>query len=135
LCFQYLGIPELDHRLETPSMRAFVDTPMWNRPLAERSWSAYLGEGRGEVSPYASPAVADDLTGLPPAYISVMEFDPLRDEGIHYALSLLEAGVQVELHAFPGTFHGSRNLPAAVTSRDVDEMLVVLERALRAPAG
>ena len=38
LCFQFLGIPELDDRLETTSMRAFVDTPMWHRPNAERSW-------------------------------------------------------------------------------------------------
>ena len=32
LCFQFLGIPELDDRLETPSMRRFTDTPVWNRP-------------------------------------------------------------------------------------------------------
>ena len=32
VCFQFLGIPELDHRLETTSMRTFVDTPLWNRP-------------------------------------------------------------------------------------------------------
>ena len=32
VCFQFLGIPELDHRLTTTSMRTFVDTPMWHRP-------------------------------------------------------------------------------------------------------
>ena len=52
LCFQFLGIPELDHRLETASMRAFVDTPIWTRPAAELSWSRYLGDDPGEVSPY-----------------------------------------------------------------------------------
>jgi acetyl esterase len=54
IAFQYLGIPELDDRLATPSMREFTDTPMWNRPGAERNWDAYLGEGiRGtrDVSP------------------------------------------------------------------------------------
>jgi len=36
LCFQMLGIPELDDRLETPSMKRFTDTPLWNRPNAVR---------------------------------------------------------------------------------------------------
>jgi acetyl esterase len=85
LCFQCLAIPELDDRLDTPSMQAFVDTPLWNRPLAEASWRHYLGDDRSDVSPYAAPARATDLSGLPPAYVSTMEFDPLRDEGIAYA--------------------------------------------------
>jgi len=126
IAFQYLGIPELDHRLETWSMRTFVDTPMWSRPAAERSWDDYLGGDHDDVSPYASPAIATDLSGLPPAYISTMEFDPLRDEGILYALALMQAGVSVELHAFPGTFHGCRAFPTAVTKRDADEMIAVM---------
>jgi acetyl esterase/lipase len=130
ICFQYLGIPELDHRLETWSMRTFVDTPMWSRPAAERSWDAYLAGNHTDVSPYASPAIAKDLSALPPAYVSTMEFDPLRDEGILYALALLQSGVRVELHQFPGTFHGCRSFPAEVTKRDADEMVVVLKNAL-----
>ncbi len=132
LCFQFLMIPELDHRLDTPSMRAFVDTPLWNRHAAEQSWRWYLGpDHTGDVSPYASPSVASDLSGLPPAYISAMEFDPLRDEAIHYALRLLEAGISVELHTFPGTFHGSSLVTgAAVSKREAAERLVVWRRAL-----
>src|SRR6516165_2294694 len=109
ICFQFLGIPELDDRLETPSMRRFIDTPMWSRPAAEKSWEWYLGDawGTNDVSPYAAPARATDLSGLPPAYVSVMEFDPLRDEGLDYAVRMIRAGVPVELHHFPGTFHGS----------------------------
>jgi acetyl esterase/lipase len=118
LCFQVLEIPELDDRLETPSMRQFTDTPLWNRPNAVWSWKHYLGpDHEGEVSPYAAPARATDLAGLPPAYISTMEFDPLRDEGIVYAMRLLEAGVSVELHSFPGTFHGSALVADADVSR------------------
>ena len=82
VCFQFLGIPELDHRLETTSMRTFVDTPMWHRASAIKSWEMYLGpDHKGDVSPYASPSLATDLRGLPPAYVTTMEFDPLRDEG------------------------------------------------------
>ena len=131
VCFQFLGIPELDHRLETTSMRTFVDTPMWHRPNAEKSWRYYLGPDAGEVSPYASPAIATDLTGLPPAYVTTMEFDPLRDEGIIYALRMMEAGVSVELHSFPGTFHGSAAVAtAAVSRRAHHELLVALRRGL-----
>lgn len=132
LCFQLLGIPELDHRLETASMQAFVDTPLWNRPNAIMSWRAYLGNDPGEVSAYASPSIAKDLAGLPPAYVSTMEFDPLRDEGIEYALRLLEAGVQVELHQYPGTFHGSSLVAGAAVSRRASaEMMDALARGLR----
>jgi acetyl esterase/lipase len=133
LCFQMLHIPELDDRLETPSMRTFVDSPLWNRPLAQLSWEAYLGAGadRGDVSPYAAPARATDLSGLPPAYISTAENDPLRDEGILYGLGLLQAGVSVELHQFPGTFHGSALVAsAAITQRAQRESAVALRRAL-----
>jgi acetyl esterase len=133
LCFQFLGIPELDDRLDTGSMQQFVDTPVWNRPNAVLSWKYYLGDNwNGEVSPYAAPARATDLSGLPAAYISTMEFDPLRDEGIQYAVRLLEAGVTVELHQFPGTFHGSgMATTAAVSRRAAAEMLEVLRRGLR----
>ncbi|MFE0019647.1 alpha/beta hydrolase [Amycolatopsis sp. NPDC059021] len=134
IAFQFLGIPELDDRLETPSMRAFVDTPLWNRPRAELSWDHYLGAGvRGteNVPVHAAPARATDLTGLPPAYISTMQFDPLRDEGIAYAQALLAAGVTVELHLFPGTFHGSAIVEhAKISKREAAERLAVLARVL-----
>jgi acetyl esterase/lipase len=134
IAFQYLGIPELDDRLTTPSMTAFTDTPVWNRPNAVVSWNAYLGEGvpgTDGVSPYAAPARATDLAGLPPAYVSVMHFDPLRDEGIAYALAMLAAGVTVELHLFPGTFHGSTLAQhAAISRREITEGMAVLRQAL-----
>jgi acetyl esterase/lipase len=136
LCFQLLDIPELDDRLDTPSMRAFTDTPLWNRPNAVWSWRHYLGAGHtGEVSPYAAPARMQDLSKLPPAYVSAMEFDPLRDEGIDYALRMLQAGVPVELHSFPGTFHGSALIAGAeVSQRAAAESLAALGRALRRTA-
>jgi acetyl esterase/lipase len=133
VCFQMLHIPELDDRLETTSMTTFVDSPIWNRPLAVLSWQAYLGvlSGSDEVPIYAAPARATDLSGLPPAYISTAESDPLRDEGILYALGLLQAGVSVELHQFPGTFHGSALVTTAAISRRAQaESVVVLRRAL-----
>lgn len=134
---QFLGIPELDDRLQTPSMTQFVDTPMWNRPNAELSWKYYLGEqyvpGSEAVPIEAAPARAsvDDVRGLPPAFITAMEFDPLRDEAIHYSLKLLEAGVAVELHVYPGTFHGSSLFADAdVSKRQQEHVISALTRAL-----
>lgn len=137
LCFQFLGFPELDDRLETPSMRAFTDTPMFNRLDAEFSWDHYLGgvgiRGSAGVSAYAAPARAADLAGLPPAYVLVCEFDPVRDEGLQYAQRLIQAGVPTELHLFPGTFHGSIGVPDTQVSRRMRaEQVDALGRGLRA---
>lgn len=134
IAFQFLSVPELDDRLATPSMTEFIDTPMWSRPRAVLSWDCYLGPGRAggdDVSSYAAPARATDLAGLPPAYVSVMHFDPLRDEGIAYALAMLAAGVTVELHLFPGTFHGSMLIrDAAISKREQAETVAVLRAVL-----
>ncbi len=134
ICFQLLEIPELDDRLDTPSMMAFQDTPFWNRPNAVWSWKHYLGpDHRGVPSIYAAPARASakQLAGLPPAYVSTMEFDPLRDEGLRYAMTLLEAGVSVELHNYAGTFHGSAFVPSAEPSRrNAEEIVTILRKRL-----
>ena len=119
-------------------MTEFTDTPLWHRPNAILSWKYYLGDSYtpgDEAVPYtAAPARAsiDDLRGLPPAYVTTMEFDPLRDEGIEYALKLLQAGVNVELHSYPGTYHGSELVTdAAVSKRGVVEGLEALRRGLK----
>lgn len=128
IAFQYLGSPVLDDRLDSPSMRRFTDTPMWDRHMASASWTSYLG---GTDSPYAVPARAEDLSNLPPTYVSVMTFDPLRDEGIAYVQRLLEDRVPTELHLFPGTFHGSNLLHrAAISRRETAERMDVLRHAL-----
>ncbi len=129
LCFQSLNIPVLDDRLDTPSMRAFVDTPLWSRPQAEKSWELYLGGGQADQ--YAAPARAIDLSGLPPAYVVTCELDPLRDEGLAYAMRLLASGVSTEVHNVPGAFHGSTMVPTAAVVKRMDaELITVLRRAL-----
>jgi acetyl esterase/lipase len=131
-CFQFLSVPVLDDRLQTTSAERFVETPIWNRPNAIVSWDSYLGAGsRGgaDVSAYAAPARAVDLSGLPPAFIALMQNDPLRDEGIEYAQRLLATGVSVELHLFPKTFHGSVLMAdAEVSRRELAEEVAVLTR-------
>ena len=131
LCMQYLSIPELDDRLETASTRAYTDTPVCTRENLIITWQYYLA-GQ-QATAYAAPARAADLTGLPASYVAVCEFDPLRDEGIEYAQRLVQAGVTVELHLYPGTFHGSsRVTSAAVSQRMSRDSLEAIRRLLRA---
>lgn len=127
--FQLLNEPELDDRQQTWSARQFTDTPWVNRDVVTASWRHYLGSA--PASQYAAPARATDLSGLPPAYIATAEFDPNRDEGIDYALRLLQAGVPVELHQWPGTFHGSQAfLSAEVSQRQIAALAAALRRAM-----
>ena len=133
LVFQLLVVPVLDHRCATESMRGGVDTPVITATGIARAWRWYLGGDDLEVSPYASPMLAAELSGLPPAYIETAEHDPLRDEGILYALRLLNAGVPVSLHQYPDAFHGSVELvPDAASSH---EALTARREALRAAFG
>ncbi|RKS79697.1 acetyl esterase/lipase [Actinomadura pelletieri DSM 43383] len=128
ICFQVLNQPVLDDRQQTWSQRNFTDTPWLTRDNIAAAWRHYLGAEA--ATPYAAPARAGDLSGLPPAYIATAEFDPVRDEGIAYASRLLEAGVPVDLHQWPGTFHGSHAIPSGVSQRQVAELGSVLRRAL-----
>ncbi|OHV21462.1 alpha/beta hydrolase [Parafrankia soli] len=130
--FQSVVMPTTDDRLETPSMRDAVDTPVWNRLLAVQCWRLYLGEGVTEADQYAAPARADDLTGLPPTYLAVGGEDPLRDEGILFALRLMQAGVPVDLHAYAGAAHGFRDLDIDTARRAQEEQIWALRRGLAA---
>lgn len=127
--FQLLSQPGLDDRQETWSARNFTDTPWMNRDKVTASWRHYLGDT--PATPYAAPARAADLSGLPPAHIASAELCPNRDENIIYALRLLQAGVSVELHQWAGTFHGSQAiLSAEVSQRQITELAAALRRAL-----
>lgn len=93
-------------------------------------WGALLGDtaGTDDVSPYAAPARADDLAGLPPAYIDVGELDAFRDEDIAYARRLSAAGVSTELHVHPGCPHAFEAFaPAAdVSMRTIADRVRIL---------
>jgi acetyl esterase/lipase len=93
-----------------------------------------LGERRGtpDVPPYAAPARAEDLSGLPPTYLEAGSAETFRDEVVAYASGIWAAGGDAELHVFPGGFHGFDFLvPAAALSRDArDARLKWLRRTL-----
>jgi acetyl esterase/lipase len=134
ICFQLLVYPMLDDRNITPSSHAIQDPRLWNRQANLAGWNAYLGgrAGADDVSYHAAPARADDLTGLPPAYINVGELDLFLDEDVDYARRLMAAGVPVELHVYPGAFHGSNMFVSrsSLSRRWTDDELAALQRCL-----
>lgn len=105
---QILRSPMLDDRNSTCSALQMAGIGLWDRAENETGWTALLGEQRGgqDVSPYASPARATDVSGLPPAFIDVGSAETFRDEAVAYATRLWQAGGQAELHVWPGGFHG-----------------------------
>ena len=134
LCYQLLVYPMLDDRNATRSSHAVQDSRTWNREANDAGWNAYLAGNAGadDVSSYAAPARATDVAGLPPAYINVGDLDLFVDEDVAYARALANAGVPVELHVYPGAYHGSNGaVPTSVLSRRwaADE-LAALGRAL-----
>ncbi|HVC68800.1 MAG TPA: alpha/beta hydrolase [Acidimicrobiales bacterium] len=135
LALQILIYPVVDDRMETPSMRAFSTTPVWNSTSNAQMWDHYLGAKRDYVSNYAAPGRCTDLSDLPPAYVMTAEFDPLRDEGINYAQRLMQAKIPTELHCFNGACHGFDLLAPEIelSRRALDEQVSAVVRALGKP--
>jgi acetyl esterase/lipase len=103
---QLLMCPMLDHRNATVSSEQYDgDDALWTRAMNEFGWTCLLGNV-AEVPAYASPALAADLSGLPPAYIDAGSAEVFRDEDVAYATAIWAAGGQAELHIWAGGFHG-----------------------------
>ncbi|WP_068270586.1 alpha/beta hydrolase [Aldersonia kunmingensis] len=120
LVFQLLHQPVLDDR-PMPSKEEFDITPGFDGPATELMWQHYLHDTR--PSDASVPGRREELAGLPRAFVSCSELDPLRDEAIDYAVRLLMAGVATDLHVFAGTCHGFDSLvPGWETSERLFEM-------------
>ncbi|HEX6775872.1 MAG TPA: alpha/beta hydrolase, partial [Methylomirabilota bacterium] len=107
LVFQLLIYPVTDAALDTPSARAVTsdDYPL-TRADMEWFWGHYLRDDADRRHPYASPALAKSLAGLPPALVITAEIDPLCDEGERYAAALERAGVAAACTRYGGVTHG-----------------------------
>lgn len=133
ICFEMPLYPMLDNYDTTVSSQQIKDSRVWNRRANDNAWQMYLKENsKAEVSSYAAPARAKDLSGLPPTYIMIGSLDVFRDEVMTYTQRLLQAGVPTELHVYPGAFHGFENLiPSAKISEDArNEYINALKNAL-----
>jgi len=111
LAAQHLIYPMIDDRTGTHgsvNAHEFVGEFVWTALRNQFGWECLLGAtpGGAGISPYAAAARADDLAGLPPCFISVGALDLFLEEDLDYARRLARAGVPVELHVYPGAFHG-----------------------------
>jgi acetyl esterase/lipase len=115
---QVLGYPMIDDRTALQDSHggrgAFLWTPQSNR----FAWTAYLATPPrlSDAPQHAAPARRTDLSGLAPAWIGVGDLDLFYDESVAYAEALRACGVECELVAVPGMYHGAdglaRNAPA-----------------------
>jgi acetyl esterase/lipase len=119
---QLLIYPMLDDRSRAPvpELSSFLT---WTYDDNVTGWSALLPDAAGTetVAPYAAPARATDLSGLPPTYIDVGDLDLFRAEDVCYASRLADAGVPTELHVHPGCPHAFDAMApsASVTQRAI----------------
>ena len=115
--FQLLHQPVIDDR-PTPSKAEFMCTPGFDGAAAWQMWRHYIAGPAAPVD--AVPARRVDLAGLPPAFISCSELDPLRDEALAYADRLKAAGVPTEVRRYPRTCHGFDSMiPECTVSQDL----------------
>jgi acetyl esterase/lipase len=123
---QLLIYPMLDDRTRMPDPQ-LLPFLTWTYDDNVTGWTALLGNSAGTdvVSPYAAPARATDLTGLPDTYLDTGDLDIFRDEDITYARRLSDAGVPTELHLHPGCPHAFEALArrADVSQRAIGDRL------------
>jgi acetyl esterase/lipase len=129
---QVLISPMLDDREATVS--SLFEGVVWDRISNRAGWTALLGRARGgpDVSAYAAPARAADVSRLPPAYLDCGSSEVFRDEIIDYAARMAQSGVPVELHLWAGAMHYSERIApeAEVTKAAVAARTSYLRRAL-----
>ena len=102
---QVLIVPATDLSTKRASYRHFGDGYFLTDKHMDWYKDQYLTDAGEALDPRVSPLLAEDLSGLPPAYVAVAGFDVLRDEGIAYARRLREAGVQTVLRVHPDLIH------------------------------
>jgi acetyl esterase/lipase len=117
---QVLLQPMLDYRNTTQSSYEIVDSRIWSRSKNIFGWNQYLGnQTKDEITYTASPSLCEDLSNLPPTFLTVGTMEVFRDEVMEYAKKLATNHVPVEFHLYNGSFHGSENfVPEAKISKN-----------------
>lgn len=118
LTHQLLFYPGTDLVNDTPSRREFAKGYFLDEDFSELCVSSYIPDRADRAHPWASPLLAKDLSGLPPATVITAECDPLRDEGRAYADRLAEAGVETRYTVYPGVFHGFVSMFGVIAEAD-----------------
>jgi triacylglycerol lipase len=121
--FQHLVYPMIDDRSAVrKDLHPHVGEFVWTQANNHFGWRSLLGvePGSAGVSPYAAASRAEDVSGLPPTYISVGGLDLFLEENMAYADRLSRAGVPVEFHLYPRTYHGFYRATNARVTRQAE---------------
>jgi acetyl esterase len=117
LALQLLEVPVTDltgSHIDLAPIRAMgIPTFLARRELTSVP-QTYLGDRSRDRERYASPLLADDLSGLPPAYVFTSEYDALRADGQAYAAALRRAGVEAHAVQYQGANHEAAMFTAVV---------------------
>jgi len=133
IAHQNLIYPMLDDRTCVTGQADHLGAFVWTPGANAFGWGALLGTepGGANVPPYAVPARAESLAGLPPAFIAVGALDLFVAEDMDYARRLIDAGVPTELHVYAGAYHGFDVLPdAEPVLRMKRDAIAAMRRAL-----
>lgn len=130
---QVLLTPLLDATLSSPSVSALGRGFGLTRDGLEQFVDLYL-QGADPRDPRCSPALAADLSGLPPAVVVSAECDPLRDEAAAYAERLARAGVRVEARQYAAMVHGFAGMSSITPVAD-EAMDWMVDALIRVAAG
>ena len=132
---QALIYPVCDVSCRHESRRRFADGFFLTDEQMDWYTAHYLAGGADPSDPRISPLLAEDLAGLPPAYLAIAGFDPLRDEALAYAERLREAGVATECRLHRGLVHGFANAVGVgrISAAAMREVAQALRAGLAAP--
>ena len=114
IAFQLLICPILNIHGESAARRELADGYFLDRETLLRDLELYCRDAGLRADPRLSPLLADDFSGLPPAFIHTGQFDPFGDEGEAYAARLSAAGVPVHGCCHPGMIHYFYCMPRMV---------------------
>ena len=114
VALQILLCPILDYAGQSESRRAFASGYLVDEGTLEHDLAHYLVDGVDPSDARVSPLRAENLGGLPPTLVHTAEFDPLRDEGQHYADRLAAAGTSVAYTCHAGMIHLFYGLGAVI---------------------
>lgn len=115
--------PVVDNKMQTASMKQFVNTPMWHAKLNQAMWDTYLPT-KEAANLFAQNHIEANLyTEFPSTYIESAEFDCLRDEALELANKLQTSGVNLTLNETKGTMHGYDQVDCEISCANIQQRI------------
>lgn len=126
-CYLLLVFPMIDNRTDT---HRFNGQYVWTDDCNRFGWTSYLkGQDRHNPDPLAVPARIGDVSGLSPVFLATGSIDLFVGENLDLARALTDAGISLEMHIYPGAYHGFTQIPCEATRAYVRDSMTALRRA------